>query len=223
MNKKSSVDQLKFEVTFKALEQAMAKARTGKKFKSELENALLQGFSIDYIYSDCIYRYDGADSIEFKDTLLHKSMTMNTSASITQILLDYGADVNIEDHNGMNALLIATYHNEWDEYIPYYDEILEKTTDIDKLPHRLVRTTALGILCSKYCTQPSNIIWVGIRKLIDAGADIEASGDWISNYYGEMKKKYYKNGERLKSLICSYIERKDELKTTDGSYYDYEL
>ena len=213
----------KFSETFKALEKAIAHTQDGPKFKRKLLNALSKGFPIDYKYNRVF-----ASSRE-GDSLLHRSLWDNHD--FTQILLDLGANVNVEDHNGMNALLIAAYtfeqcyDHEGNSIVPpYFKEILEKTDDINNVPYRLIRTTALGWLCRKYCKSQSESIMGAIKMLLEAGADINAGGDWLKVYSGPDDKKYYKVGEKLKAYISMYIQQKTNFKNgQEHAYYDYEL
>lgn len=161
--------------TFKELEKAMEHTQNGAKFKIKLLDALSKGFPIDY---EC----EG-------DTLLHKSLSYRLSHAIQHNLLDCGADVNIEDHNGMNALLLAacnfrSCYSHGKLIIPsYYTEILAKTEDVDKVPRKRVGTTALGLMCMKFCTSPTRVNKSAIKMLLDAGADISAAGDWFAMFF----------------------------------------
>ena len=163
----ASLSEYELNEMHKGLLRTMDRAKNGKKFKTELVDALTKGFPIDHKY----YKY-GSDS------LLHRSLWDNHD--FTQILLDLGANVNVEDHNGMNALLIAAYtfeqcyDHEGNSIVPpYFKEILEKTDDINNVPYRLIRTTALGWLCRKYCKSQSESIMGAIKMLLEAGADIK--------------------------------------------------
>ena len=90
----ASLSEYELNEMHKGLLRTMDRAKNGKKFKTELVDALTKGFPIDHKYGS--------------DTLLHRSLSDNHN--ITQILLDLGADVNVEDHNGMNALTLAAYN-----------------------------------------------------------------------------------------------------------------
>lgn len=203
---------------FKHLQQVMARAQTGAKFKRELMNAMANGFPIDYKYNSFGKQSDG-------DTLLHESLLYKPKT--VQVLLDLRADVNIENHNGMNALLIAAYNFNGAK-VQYFPEIISKTNDLDKIPRQLrMKTTALGILCRQYCTSQSQAIMSAIKLLLDAGANIEAAGDWSRGYYGSDKERYYQVVEKLKGYIAMYVQQKSNFKNEQeyAGYesYDYEI
>ena len=219
----ASISEYELNEIHKGLLMTMDRARNGKKFKVELLDVLAQGFPIDHKYNRALASTGGGDS------LLHRALSFNSN--IVQILLDAGADVNVEDHNGMNALLIAAYtfeqcyDHEGNSIVPpYFKEILEKTDDINNVPYRLIRTTALGWLCRKYCKSQSESIMGAIKMLLEAGADINAGGDWLKVYSGPDDKKYYEVGEKLKAYISMYIQQKTNFKNgQEHAYYDYEL
>ena len=131
----------------------------------------------------------------------------------------------------MNALLIAAYtfeqcydHERNSIVPPYFKEILEKTDDINNVPYRLIRTTVLGWLCTKYCKLQTETIMSAIKMLLDAGADIDAGGDWLKVYSGPDDKKYYEVGEKLKAYIALYVQQKENLKETQEAVtYEYEI
>lgn len=210
----ASLSEYELNEMHKGLLRTMDRAKNGKKFKTELVDALTKGFPIDHKY----YKY-GSDS------LLHRSLWDNHN--VTQILLDLGADVNVEDHNGMNALLIAAYNFNGAK-VQYFPEIISKTNDLDKIPRQLrMKTTALGILCRQYCTSQSQAIMSAIKLLLDAGANIEAAGDWSRGYYGSDKERYYQVVEKLKGYIAMYVQQKSNFKNEQeyAGYesYDYEI
>ena len=218
----------KLDGTFIRLLNIMKNAKKGTKLKRELSKAIAEGYPIDYrggiyVYTDTPYN--------LRDTLLHKSISFGLPEFVIQILLDYGADVNVEDHNGMNALTLAAYnfrpcydHNGNSIIPPYFMEILEKTKDINKVPHRLIRTTALGLFCMKYCQIPTKTLMGIIKMLLDAGADIEAAGDWSKIYYGADKKRYYQVGEKLKGYMAMYVQQKTNFRNEqEYAGYEYEL
>ena len=211
----ASLSEYELNEMHKGLLRTMDRAKNGKKFKTELVDALTKGFPIDHKHGS--------------DTLLHRSLSDNHN--ITQILLDLGADVNVEDHNGMNALTLAAYnfrpcydHNGNSIIPPYFMEILEKTKDINKVPHRLIRTTALGLFCMKYCQNPTKTLMGIIKMLLDAGADINAGVDWLKVYTGADCKQYYEVGEKLKAYISMYVQQKTNFRNEqEYAGYDYEL
>lgn len=227
----ASISEYDLNEIHKGLLMTMDRARNGKKFKVELLDVLAQGFPIDHKYNRALASTGGGDS------LLHRALSFNSN--IVQILLDAGADVNVEDHNGMNALLLAAYnfkpcydHN-WNILVPpYFREILEKTDDINKIPHRLIRTTALGLLCMKYCQTSikSNMsaIKIAIKMLLDRGADIETAGDWFKMFFGSNihynSKNYCEVAEKLKTYLDLYVQQKTNFRNEqEYAGYDYEL
>ena len=106
----------------------------------------------------------------------------------------------------------------------YFAEIIEKTKDLNKIPHHLVDTTAFGLLCRTYCVKQDPVILPAIRMLLDAGADIDAGGDWVKVYSGPDDKKYYEVGEKLKAYIALYVQQKENLKETQEAVtYEYEI
>ena len=214
----ASLSEYELNEMHKGLLRTMDRAKNGKKFKTELVDALTKGFPIDHKY----YKY-GSDS------LLHRSLWDNHN--VTQILLDLGADVNVEDHNGMNALLIAAYNfkpcydHEGNSIIPpYFKEILAKTEDVNKVPHRRIGATALGLLCMKYCQSQTESMMGAIKMLLDAEADIDAGIDWLKIYTGADCKQYYEVGEKLKAYISMYVQQKTNfMNGQEYACYDYEL
>ena len=90
-----------------------------------------------------------------------------------------------------------------------------------------MKTTALGILCRQYCTSQSQAIMSAIKLLLDAGANIEAAGDWSRGYYGSDKERYYQVVEKLKGYIAMYVQQKSNFKNEQeyAGYesYDYEI
>ena len=202
--------------------ELMTSGCDSNRFESALLEALSKGFPIDF-------RYNFSDGTS-KDgnTLLHASMWINQK--LTQRLLDNGADVNVEDHNGMNVLLLAVcnidkFVVEEKGIVPrYFAEIIEKTKDLNKIPHHLVDTTAFGLLCRTYCVKQDPVILPAIRMLLDAGADIDAGGDWAKVYSGPDDKKYYEVGEKLKAYTALYVQQKENLKETQEAVtYEYEI
>ena len=221
----------KLDGTFIRLLNIMQNATKGTKLKRELSKAIAEGYPIDYRggvpidYRGGVYVYTDTP-YNLRDTLLHKSFSFGLPEFVIQILLDYGADVNVENHDGMNALLLVVYSLSTSNIIPqYFQEVVSKTNDLDKIPRQLrVNTTALGILCRQYCTSESPTIMIAIKTLLDAGADIEAAGDWSKIYYGADKKRYYQVGEKLKGYMAMYVQQKTNFRNEqEYAGYEYEL
>lgn len=131
----------------------------------------------------------------------------------------------------MNALLIAAYNfkpcydPEGNRIIPpYFKEILAKTEDVNKVPHRRIGATALGLLCMKYCQSQTESMMGAIKMLLDAEADIDAGIDWLKIYTGADCKQYYEVGEKLKAYISMYVQQKTNfMNGQEYACYDYEL
>lgn len=220
----------KLDGTFIRLLNIMQNAKKGTKLKRELSKAIAEGYPIDYRggvpidYRGGVYVYTDTP-YNLRDTLLHKSFSLGLPEFVIQILLDYGSDVNVENHNGMNALLLVVYSLSTSNIIPqYFQEVVSKTQDLNKVVHKYENTTALNILCRRYCIKQSTEILTAIKMLLDAGADPDADGDWLKVYSGVKSRKYYEVGEKLKGYISMYVQQKENLREKpDSAIFEYEL
>ena len=214
----------KYDKVYLRLERIMEHPRQVSRFRSELAKAIARGFPIDYkyIYTNSIYP-NGSSSC-----LL--GVSFSCDHNFTRALLDFGADVNIEDCNGMNALTSVAFKHFIDSLDygistvpPYFAEIIQKTRDIDKK----IGTTALGYLCRAYCIAPSQSVLNIIKKLLSDGSDIKAAGDWLtwdSNYSKAHKKEFLAAGKKLKNYISLYNQQKENLREKpDSAIFEYEL
>lgn len=197
------------------LHNTMRRAKTGTKFKQELEEALAQGFPVDF-------------TPKGGSPLLHLSLEYACPDVITQLLLKVGADVNIINADGKNALLVfCAVFNEWryKDNPEIFMEILEKTTDVNKVPTNenslMANYTALSNLCITYSWRPSQETIDAIKLMLDRGANPDIGDEWwISNdSYVDISE----NGKKLKKIIYNYLEQREESKTSADSGYEYEL
>lgn len=221
-------EKRKYNHYFNTLRQTMNRARAGTKFKKELEAALADGYPIDFKHETV--SFGNYSKNKFITTLLLDSLNSRANA-ITQILLDYGADVNIENHNGMNALIMACYNIPNGKYIiwnkkeatiqPYFRYILDNTEDVNKVPIGLTGQTALGLLCCKYASYPYGALMEAIKMLLDAGADPDAGSYWRREYHGT-NKAFDKNAEKLEEFIQIYLEQMQGFKDNGKTAVDYE-
>lgn len=216
----------KYSDIYWTLYNTMIHAKAGTKFKKELANALARGYPIDFRVGRNLKKDNTGNS------LLHLSLSCNVQPVITQILLDNGANINLEDCNGMNALHLACFNfrlkggARGEEAIPsYFRELIEKTEDINNVPRKLIRTTPFGTLCAKFCNCPISAIMSAIKMLIDAGADLNAGAKWQFLY--EDKNVKYHFADELEEQVDRYIQQKQQKENMknirDSACYDYEL
>lgn len=185
-----------------------------KLFQEKLGAAISDGYPIDYSppkYDMPLLRFvirRAGDKERYK----------KDKEAMVHVLLELGADPNIIDYKGDDALLHATVM--WTG-LPAYKAILERTTDINRKSHD--GYTPLSQLCEYYICLAFSPRWreETYRKLtllLDAGADpklikneqstildhqISATVDW------EIKKDEW---ERLKEFANSYLPYKREIK-----------
>lgn len=144
-------------------------------------------------------------------------------------MLDAGADVNLTDLSGLNALMTAVSFN-WD--IGIIKEILTKTKNINVVTQQ-ENNTALGLLCQNilqqsYLFTPKNCLSAEDKSLIkdflDAGADPDIDGKWKKPDYCYVTKDNQKELQKsMLAYIEKYRERKESLKFAPESIFEYEL
>lgn len=166
-------------------------------------------------------------------TLLHIALIHNND-DVAHFLLDKGADVNITDYDGINALMFAS-HNPVVS-LDLFKRLIKQTENINAVNSYNVtgygyreneETTVIGGLCWSYIHNfngndindgwKENIL-SRIQLLLDAGADPDIEAGW-KNIKGEREPKKME----LEAFIAQYQESKKQLGTTNTLCYDYAL
>ena len=191
-----------------------------KSLSKALTKALKGGYDVNFI---------PRGSLRKPILLVVLGHTGKSEAKDVKLLLDAGADVNLTDLSGLNALMTAVSFN-WD--IGIIKEILTKTKNINVVTQQ-ENNTALGLLCQNilqqsYLFTPKNCLSAEDKSLIkdflDAGADPDIDGKWKKPDYCYVTKDNQKELQKsMLAYIEKYRERKESLKFAPESIFEYEL
>ena len=201
-------------------------------FARILQEALAQGFYVDYMLSDkCLEDLDKKGKSIYclrNKTLLYQVLDSGQGEinAIARLLLDMGADVNFIDSNNRNALIYAVIHKMGPSVV---SGIIRRTKDINFITKNAgYEKTALGIVCNYYLGRilSEERAFKLISLLIRAGANPDADGT-----YSMLKKGTELSTESsgLYRCLTTYIEKEitRHIKTEElqGTYdtYDYAL
>ena len=209
------------------LVRTLYKAKTGAKFRQQMEAALEEGFSVDFIpLHNSNYK---------NNTRLLELAIMHRKEEIARYLLTIGADSDIITNDlKLSPLLIACLHNSKPDII---QTLAKKTKNIDAKDND--GHTALGLLCKSYIisylafngmptlNEKLQKIFIKIIILLESGAKTEIDKSWknlqLYYYKGVDSNKVISLINDLESRICAYIETKSELQTSTEIGYEYEI
>lgn len=208
------------------------------KLEALLINALKQGYPIDYIpqrsgisllhkaLKGDLYRYGIPNPEEFLPPVV------NT----VRFMLDHGANVNVTDCGGWNALMYACHYLL--QYIPQdiFARIVRETKNLEQIAVSYActnvavkippQTTALVLAARKYLWQCPNkdkeICWEKIKILIDAGADVgKLNSENVASFtLDSEEERDYKD---FMDRIIRYKEQMIQLSNPAQADWDYEL
>ena len=178
-------------------------------FYKSLRKALKAGFPIDFYFVPET-RY----SFELYSTLLNMALVQQKQG-ISLKLLELGADVNVKDSEGRNALLACAYGQS--DIILH---ITEMTSDINA---QMGGSTALGILCGRYCNdiEDRNNLLPCINQLIKKGADpcLDTKWESIALYNTGVRKRR----DKLLKYITNYVLQREAIQKSASADYEYEI
>lgn len=204
------------------------------KFKSRLEDALECGFPIDYIpkADRCTLLQE---TIRFRCGSLYKDQF----EAMINLLLDYGANVNVPSHGGWNALmyLISTLDRKYENFSnKLWLRIIEQTTDIntrDKRGYTAIDHTIFQYLHFRAPKQQDDYCVAEVKSkivlLLRCGAETKeeiyrghANATLGSEYFKAFKREA---SEEIIAYINNYIERESQMNnnTFNTPNWDYEI
>lgn len=221
---------------YKLLRKTIEKAKTGTKFRQQMESALKKGFPIDFVPTP--------DAYSQRSTSLLEWAIIRQKDEIVNYLLNLGADADIITNVFYLAPLSFACKN---DLMPDTIKLLaEKTKNINvsnKIGH-----TALGLLCKSYiktyiafCNSLSleeklENIFLKIRILLEYGADPEIDNSWKEPQQYNCVEQNYRYLpvldsvddvlliiNDLESRISAYMETKSEMQSSSGIGYEYEI
>ena len=161
-------------------------------FVKEFPIAIAKGYDIDYFPN------------KVESTLLMRALVFEQH-QIAQLLVNNGADVNIVDASGQNALIKAAASGCSPEL---FAQIVSKTTDVNHADK--FGLTAFGAQCKRHITtlwDPDRSIHLRrLHILLESGSDPDIDTSW--------NKKYdYPKAERRRDFLLYYISHFQTLKT----------
>lgn len=129
---------------YDVLISTLKRLATKKYFKTKLLAALRDGYPLDFAPD-----YPPGLGISSNSPLLHVVLSYVDSYEETKLLLELGANVNITDAEGNNALIIAAVTSDSglksNKEILLVKEILHKTKNVNHINKK--QETAFGHLC----------------------------------------------------------------------------
>ena len=148
-------------------------------------------------------------------TILYTALYYKQSEKVFEIL-KAGADVNIQDFNGYNALMLAV---KFRCDLNVVDAILPQINNINAIDK--VNETAFSIACTNYIVYGKLDLDV-IGRLLKAGADPYLNNEWQKDfrYQHIMMQTRYK---KIKTYVLTYMETRAAIQTKYGNAYEYEL
>ena len=179
------------------------------KFKQTLDNALLNGFPIDY------------QPLQFNyDTLLMLALSIRgVSPDIGMYLLKNGANPNITNRLGQNGLMLAVFYRDSNiiKENALLEYILELVTDVNAKDYNGM--SAFDVFIARYAImyRDGDSFDDKLRLLLNAGAD-------YSEYSANNLK--YKDNEEVYAKACQiqhFIKRYDSQKKLETSTMDSDL
>lgn len=187
-----------------------------KDFKQELNDALLNGFPIDYLHNKHAW---------LDETLLQTAILRNRPEHAIAVI-EAGADVNRQDSKGRNALMQAAAFRI--DNLELNRIILSKTRYLQAVDTD--GFTALSHWCTAYVLARGQKDYLPvIHLLLDSGLKPNIGTDWTGNFLESLP-----NGKADKATadkLQKYVERYtpatgvtyEELKSKSGDTYEYEL
>lgn len=217
-SKNISVAPKRFNDIFYNLAEHMWKNLSEAEFEVKVQRAIDQGFPIDFVSSSKFY----------SGRLLERAINTSANYEYTWVLLDAGADVNLKDKGGKNALGLAICNNLPAEIVR---RIITLTRDVNAEDNN--QLTALYSLANAYIfygqydvQSKDNIL----NALLSAGADpqIECLQTLL---YGKLTKsqyvkqvQVYENRRRIfTNILERYQETKSQLTPNLCEEYEYAL
>lgn len=218
--KKNSVPRRSFNDIFYDLAEHMWKNLSVAEFEVKVQRAIDQGFPIDFVSSSKFY----------PGRLLERAINTSANYEYADVLLDAGADVNLKDKGGKNALDLAICNNLPAEIVR---RIITLTRDVnaeDNSQLTALYSLAIGyIYFGKYDVQSKDDV---LNALLSAGADpqIECLQTLLYNKITKPQYQYvkqvqvYENRRRIFTNILElYQEIKSQLTPNLCEEYEYAL
>ena len=195
----------RFSNMYNELQSAIRTSKSaGTKFRKILADGLKRGYPINYVPNE-----------NYSMPLLSISLWY-CKYGLVALLLDIGADVNLKDATGRNALMYAVDKFRIDEKA--FKRILAKTKDINAKDKQ--GRSALRILVKQYLFSGFDHLLDCIKLMLEAGAD---PGTLDFSKFSALELSYTDNVEKLKILFAK-AELKNQLKKeAETAEYNYEL
>ena len=201
--------------TYQHLKQIWINTRDSVMFKQVLNEALANGFDLDYFPDD-----NGLP-------LLYEIIKSGVYDDMALELIELGANVNIKDENSRNLLMLKCY-----EFVSLdfklINTLIEKTEPDEIGIKDCDGRTIVDYLCYIYCVfgnvpEKKQAIFSCIRKLLCLGVEIGGEDKWKNRfkYMDDEKKQYI---PELKTLLSNCLEEKENLDNEDTiPEWDYAL
>lgn len=194
-----------------------------ERFKEELERAIARNYPVNFLPRSNEYAYSPLLMTAFEIE------EYDTGDELSLLLLEAGADVNIIDPL-QNSALISAIRNQCS--IRVIDTIFRKTTNINQT--NAMGHTALGTLCYTFikmsmlsydpdAVRYRSALLMLIRKLLDAGADLEIDTRWEKYNNARKTENVSTAKSELTTFLQIYSERRRSMKNSPEDVYDYEL
>ena len=209
MQKYTQEEKERFTKTYKELGYTIEYIRSAKMFRRLLENALKNGYPLNYVPENHYLT---------PEPLLNIAIQYGQT-EIFRILLNAGVDVNLKGRYKRNALMAACNNDNRHSFnIDMIKELIARTKDLNERDH--FRSCALQMLAKNFVFSGSERLLDCIEYIIKKGADPDV------NLNLTVEPSYRKNCVRLEKFLTQ-MQLKEQLSRGKADvpeiHYAYEL